>query len=59
MSHAPGTQENPLDTEGVAAKARELMAPILGDTRTERLIEQVDRLEELDDVRELRALLTV
>jgi hypothetical protein len=35
------------------------MAPILGDARTEALIEQVDRLEELDDVRELRAFLTL
>ena len=59
VSHAPGTQENPLDTEGVAAKARELMAPILGDARTEGLIEQVNTLEELDDVRELRAFLTL
>ena len=59
VSHAPGTQENPLNTEEVAAKARELMTPILGDTRTEGLIEQVDRLEELDDVRELRAFLTL
>ena len=59
VSHAPGTPENPLDTEEVAAKARELMAPILGDARTEALIEQVDRLEELDDVRELRAFLTL
>ena len=59
VSHAPGTPENPLDTEGVAAKARELMAPILGDTRTEAVIEQVNALEELGDVRELRPLLTL
>ena len=31
--HAPGTKENPLDTEGVNAKARDLMAPVLGDAR--------------------------
>ena len=59
VSHAPGTPENPLDTEGVAAKARELMAPILGDTRTEAVIEQVNALEELEDVRELRPFLTL
>jgi 2-methylcitrate dehydratase PrpD len=58
VSHAPGTPENPLDTEGVAAKARELMAPILGDARTEAVIEHVNALEELADVRELRPLLT-
>ncbi len=59
VSHAPGTPENPLDTEGVAAKARELMAPILGEVRTEGLIAQVDTLEDLSDVRELRPLLTL
>ena len=58
VSHAPGTQENPLDTEGVAAKARELMTPILGAARTQELIEQVNSIEELGDVRELRPLLT-
>jgi 2-methylcitrate dehydratase PrpD len=57
VSHAPGTPENPLDTEGVAAKARELMVPILGAGRTEDLIEQVNALEDIADVRELRSLL--
>ena len=58
MSHAPGTPENPLDNEAVNAKARELMAPILGADRAETLIERVNALEELRDVRELRPLLT-
>ncbi|MCZ6476127.1 MAG: MmgE/PrpD family protein [Gammaproteobacteria bacterium] len=57
VSHAPGTPENPLDTEGVAAKARELMAPILGDAKTAAVIDRVNTLEDLDDVRELRPLL--
>ncbi len=57
VSHAPGTPENPLDTEGVAAKARELMAPILGDAKTAAVIDRVNALEDLDDVRELRLLL--
>ena len=57
VSHAPGTPENPLDTEGVAAKARELMAPILGDAKTAAVIDRVNALEDLDDVRELRPLL--
>ena len=57
-SHAPGTPENPLDTDGVAAKARELMAPVLGDARTEALIEHVNALEELADIRGLRPFLT-
>lgn len=56
VSHAPGTPENPLDTEGVNAKARSLMAPILGDERTERLIERVNAIEDVDDINELRPL---
>ena len=59
VSHAPGTPENPLDTETVNAKARVLMTPILGEARTESLIEQINALEELTDVRELRQLLTL
>ncbi len=51
--HAPGTKENPLDTEGVNAKARLLMAPVLGAERTEEIIRRVNAMEELDDVREL------
>ena len=59
VSHAPGTPENPLTTEQVDAKARVLMAPILGESRTESLIEQVSTLEALDDVRELKPLLSL
>ena len=59
VSHAPGTPENPLDTEQVAQKARGLMTPILGNTKTESIIAQVNSIEELDDVRALRALLTL
>jgi 2-methylcitrate dehydratase PrpD len=59
VSHAPGTPENPLDTAAVNAKARGLMTPILGAARTERLIERINALEEVADVRELRQLLTL
>ena len=31
--HAPGTKENPLDTEAVNTKVRGLMAPVLGAER--------------------------
>jgi 2-methylcitrate dehydratase PrpD len=51
--HAPGTKENPLDTERVNEKARLLMAPVLGAERTEEVIRRVNALEELEDVREL------
>jgi len=55
--HAPGTTENPLDTESVNAKARLLMAPVLGAEQTEGVIRQVNALEALADVRELRPFL--
>jgi 2-methylcitrate dehydratase PrpD len=57
--HAPGTKENPLDTKALNAKVRDLMAPVLGEQRTEALIQRVNMLEELDDVRKLRPLITV
>ncbi len=41
--HAPGTKENPLDTESVNEKARLLMAPVLGDERTEEVIRAGER----------------
>jgi 2-methylcitrate dehydratase PrpD len=56
--HAPGTKENPLDTESVNAKARLLMEPVLGAERTEEIIRRVNTLEELADVRELRPFLS-
>ena len=52
----PGTKENPLSTEAVSAKARDLMAPVFGTERTEKLIDQINRLETLDDIRALRPL---
>ena len=52
--HAPGTKENPMDTERVNAKARGLMEPVLGAERTKGLIERVNALEDVKDVRELR-----
>src|SRR6202049_4555450 len=55
--HSPGTKENPLDTEGLNAKVRDLMTPVLGSERTEALIKRVNTLEDLDDVRKLRPLL--
>ena len=54
----PGTRENPLTTEAVSAKARDLMAPVLGADRTEKLIAAVNRMERLENVRDMRPLLT-
>jgi len=56
--HAPGTKENPMDTESVNAKARSLMAPVLGAEKTEAIIQRVNELEKLKDVRELRPFLS-
>ena len=56
--HPPGTKENPLDAESLNAKARDLMAPVLGAQRTEALIQRVNALETLNNLRELRPLLT-
>ena len=53
----PGTKENPLTTEAVNAKARDLMLPVLGARKTDALIRQVNGLEQVKDVRSLRSLL--
>jgi 2-methylcitrate dehydratase PrpD len=54
----PGTRQNPLSIEALDAKARDLMTPVLGAARTERLIGQLHDLEKLDDMRRLHPLLT-
>jgi 2-methylcitrate dehydratase PrpD len=54
----PGTKENPLSTEAVSAKARDLMAPVLGTEKTEKLIKEINRLERVGDLRDLRSLYT-
>ena len=41
----------------VAAKARELMTPVLGAATTAKLIERIFDLESLKSVRDLRPLL--
>jgi 2-methylcitrate dehydratase PrpD len=54
----PGTKENPVDTERMNAKARDLMTPVLGAKKTEAAIEQVNGLENLANVRDLVRSLT-
>ena len=54
---APGTKENPIDTAAVDAKARSLIAPVLGGQRCEQIIERVNTLENLTSVRDLVRLL--
>jgi 2-methylcitrate dehydratase PrpD len=56
----PGTKENPASTEVLNRKARDLMAPVLGPERTDTLIQRMNALEEVGDIRELvRSLLAV
>lgn len=58
--YPPGTKENPLDTETLNAKARDLMVPVLGRERTAAAIQQLNALEQVGDVGELvRSVLTV
>jgi 2-methylcitrate dehydratase PrpD len=54
----PGTKENPLDTAAVSAKASDLMAPVLGAEKTKKLVDQINNLERVDDLRVLRPLYT-
>jgi 2-methylcitrate dehydratase PrpD len=57
VSAVRGTPRNPMCRAEVIAKARDLMAPVLGSTATTALIEAVYSVDELSDVRRLAALL--
>jgi 2-methylcitrate dehydratase PrpD len=52
-----GTADNPMTREEVAAKARDLITPVLGATQSASLIEKVLALETVKDLRDLRPLL--
>ena len=52
-----GTPENPMSTEEVAAKARDLVGPVLGDGQCASLIETILALDNVRDLRALRPLL--
>lgn len=56
--YPPGTKENPLDTAAVNAKARDLIAPVLGAARTNALIARINNLEHVENMRQLRPLFT-
>jgi 2-methylcitrate dehydratase PrpD len=57
VEHVRGTPENPMTTDEVLAKARELMTPVLGAGNCSKLIERVMGLQDVKDIRELRPLL--
>jgi 2-methylcitrate dehydratase PrpD len=52
-----GTPDNPMPRDEVIAKARDLMAPVLGAAACSKLIEHMLELEKVKDIRQLRPLL--
>jgi 2-methylcitrate dehydratase PrpD len=52
-----GTPENPMNREEVVAKARDLIAPVLGAAKSDALIARLLDLENVKEIRELRPLL--
>ena len=52
-----GTPRNPMPREEVVAKARDLIAPVLGAGTTQKLIDAVLGIENVTNVRAFRALL--
>jgi len=52
-----GTAENPMPREEVVAKCRDLMTPMLGAPKCDKLIESVLNLEKVKNIREFRPLL--
>ena len=52
-----GTVQNPMTRDQLVAKCRDLMTPVLGTSRSARLIERVLALETVKDVRDLRPFL--
>jgi len=54
-----GTVENPMTTEEIEEKSRELMTPVLGKKRSEKLIKTIWSLERVKNMRELRPLLSL
>jgi len=57
VDNVRGTPENPMTSGEVVAKARDLMAPVLGAKSCATLIEAVLHLENVKDIRELRPAL--
>jgi 2-methylcitrate dehydratase PrpD len=57
VDNVRGTPKNPMTTEEIVGKARDLIAPILGTAQCAELIERVLNLDKVRDVRELRPLL--
>jgi len=52
-----GTVQNPMTQDEVVAKARDLIAPVLGDSTSTKLVNKVLELENVKDIKHLRPLL--
>jgi 2-methylcitrate dehydratase PrpD len=52
-----GTASNPMTSDEIKDKARDLMAPILGDSTTAQLIDSIFNIEKVTDMRQMRKLL--
>ncbi len=57
VDNVRGTPKNPMTSDEIVAKARDLIAPILGTAQCASLIDRVVNLEKVRDIRELRPLL--
>jgi 2-methylcitrate dehydratase PrpD len=57
VENARGTPENPMTRDEVVAKARSLMAPVLGAATATKLIDRLLDIESAKTIRELRPLL--
>ncbi len=57
VDNVRGTPKNPMAQDEIVAKARDLIAPILGTAQCANLIERVLNLGRVKDIRELRPLL--
>src|SRR5437016_10324944 len=57
VDNVRGTPKNPMSRDEIVAKARDLIAPILGTAQCANLIERVLNLDRVKDIRELRPLL--
>jgi 2-methylcitrate dehydratase PrpD len=56
--YVPGMANNPMTTPEVEKKCRGLLIPVLGEVRTQKLIDKIWNLEKISNIQELRSLLS-
>jgi len=57
VAHVRGTVENPMTAAEVRDKAIDLIGPVAGAERAEAIVQALERIDELDDVRALRGVI--